>query len=47
MIVHAIMIELVSGQLPTKIILHHTGIGPDEWLYSVEMVLVGGCSGGE
>ena len=41
MIVHAIMIELASGQLPTRTILHHTGIGPDEWFYSVVVVLVG------
>ena len=26
---------------------HHTGFGPDEWIYSVVVVLVGSCYGGE
>ena len=32
---------VVSGQLPTRTIPHRTGIGPDEWFYSVVVVLVG------
>ena len=31
----------VSGQLPTRTIPHHVDIGPDEWFYSLVMVLVG------
>ena len=38
---------IVSGQLPTRTIPHRTGIGPDEWFYSVVVVLVGSCPGGE
>ena len=26
---------------------HRTGFGPDEWFYSVVVVLVGSCPGGE
>ena len=37
----------VSGQLPTRTIPHRTGIGPDEWFYSVVVVLAGSCPGGE
>ena len=37
---------LVSGQLPTGTIPHRTGIGPDEWFYSVVVALVGSCPGG-
>ena len=33
----------VSGQLPTRTIPHRTGFGPDEWFYSVVVVLVGSC----
>ena len=29
----------ISGQRPTRTIPHRTSIGPDEWLYSVEVVL--------
>ena len=32
--------ENVSG-LPTSTIPHHVDIGPDEWFYSLVMVLVG------
>ena len=35
------LICCVSGQLPTRTIPHCTGIGPDEWFYSVVVVLVG------
>ena len=38
---------IVSGQLPRRTIPHCTGCGPDEWLYSVVVVLVGSCPGGE
>ena len=38
--------ERTFGQLPTRTIPHRTGIGPDEWLYSVVVVLVGSCPGG-
>ena len=31
----------VSGQLPRRTISHRTGIGPDEWFYSVVGVLAG------
>ena len=32
--------NIVSGQLPTRTIPHHrTGIGPDEWFYSVVVAL--------
>ena len=37
----------VSGQLPRRTIPHRTGFGPDEWFYSVVVVLVGSCPGGE
>ena len=37
----------VSGQLPRRTIPHRTGIGPDEWFYSVVVVLVGSCPDGE
>ena len=37
----------ISGQLPTRTIPHRTGIGPDEWFYSVVVVLVGSCPDGE
>ena len=37
----------VSGQLPRRTIPHHTGFGPEEWFYSVVVVLVGSCPGGE
>ena len=33
----------VSGQLPTRTIPHHVDIGPDEWFYWLEVVLVGSC----
>ena len=33
--------QCVSGQLPTRTIPHHTGIGPDEWFNFVVEVLVG------
>ena len=31
-----------GGQFPTR-----TGFGPDEWFYSMVVVLVGSCPGGE
>ena len=34
-------------KLPRRTILHRTGFGPDEWFYSVVVVLVGSCPGGE
>ena len=47
----------VSGQLPTRTIPHHVDIphvdsphvdiGPDEWFYSLVVVLVGSCPSGE
>ena len=37
----------VSGQLPRRTIPHRTGFGPEEWFYSVVVVLVGSCPGGE
>ena len=37
----------VAGQLPTRTIPHCTSIGPDEWFYSVVVVLVRSCPGGE
>ena len=37
----------VFGQLPRRTISHRTGFGPDEWFYSVVVVLVGSCPGGE
>ena len=36
----------VSGQLVTMTIPQRTSIGSDEWFYSVIMVLVGSCPGG-
>ena len=41
------VVKYVSGQLPRRSIPHRTGFGPDEWFYSVVVVLVGGCPGGE
>ena len=38
---------VVSGQLPRRTISHRTGFGPEEWFYSVVVVLVGSCPGGE
>ena len=35
--------HFVSGQLPTRTIPHGTGIGPDNWLYQLVVVLVGSC----
>ena len=41
-IIHEIHITItVSGQLPRRTIPHRTGFGPDEWIYSVVVVLVG------
>ena len=37
----------ISRQLPRRTIPHRTGFGPDEWFYSVVVVLVGSCPGGE
>ena len=37
----------VSGQLPRRTTPHLTGFGPDEWFYSVVVVLVGSFPGGE
>ena len=38
----------VSGQLPSlRTIPRRTGFGPDEWFYSVVVVLVESCPGGE
>ena len=34
---------IVSGQLPTRTILHYVDIGPDEWFYWLVVVLVGSC----
>ena len=34
-----LMTECVSGQLPRRTIPHRTGFGPDEWFYSVVVVL--------
>ena len=42
-----LMTECVSGQLPRRTIPHRTGFGPYEWFYSVVVVLVGSCPGGE
>ena len=42
-----IVVETVSGQLPRRTIPHWTGFGPDKWFYSVVVVLVGSCPGGE
>ena len=39
MIIH--MNIIVSGQLPRRTIPHRTGFGPEEWFYSVVVVLVG------
>ena len=39
--------NFVSGQLPTRTIPHHTGIGPNEWFYWLVVVLVGSCLSGE
>ena len=39
--------SFISGQLPRRTIPHRTGFGPDEWFYSVVVVLVGNCPGGE
>ena len=41
------IISLVSGQLPTRTVPHHVDIGPDDWVYSLVMVLVGSCLSGE
>ena len=41
-VAHSILIT-VSGQLPTRTVPHHTGIGPDEWFYWMLVVLVGSC----
>ena len=41
------VIIFVSGQLPRRTIPHRTGLGPDEWFYSVVVVLVGSCPCGE
>ena len=41
------ILRIISAQLPTRTIPHHTGIGPDEWFYSMVVVLVGSCPGGE
>ena len=35
------MYVTVPGQLPKRTIPHRTGFGPDEWFYSVVVVLVG------
>ena len=40
---NAHMGKVVSGQLPTWTIPHHTGIGPDEWFYMLVVVLMGNC----
>ena len=37
------MYKTVSGQLPRRTIPHRTGFGPDEWCYSVVVVLLGSC----
>ena len=37
----------ISGQLPTRTIPFRTGIGPDDWFYSVVVALVGSCPRGE
>ena len=42
-----LFLTLISGQLPTRTIPHSTDIGPDEWFYSVLVVLMGRCPGGE
>ena len=41
------LILAVSRQLPRRTIPHRTGFGPDEWFYSVVVVLVGSCPGAE
>ena len=38
-----IIVKFVTGQLPRRTIPHRTGFGPDEWFYSVVVVLVGSC----
>ena len=34
-------------KFPRRTIPHRTGFGPDDWFYSVVVVLVGSCPGGE
>ena len=44
------MFLAVSGQLPRRTIPPTplpTGFGPEEWFYSMVVVLVGSCPGGE
>ena len=41
------LLDSVSGQLPRRTIPRRTGFGPDEWFYSVVVVLVGSCPGGD
>ena len=42
-----IVIDDKFYEMAPRTIPHHTGIGPDEWFYSVVVVLVGSCPGGE